>query len=120
MSKWALAGMAIVALMSESLPDAYAQGTLSSFESGDALVEECLSNNPELQSHCLGYIAGVADALNGNRIGEFQACIPDGRGVSEVQLRVIVLNWLRSRAGLRHLTAAGLIAEALSEAFPCE
>lgn len=119
MLKRVLAGLVILASISETLPSAYAQGDLFSFETGDSLVEDCLSNSPELQSHCVGYIAAVADTLSASPIGDFHACIPGGRGVSEEQLKAIVLNWLRSRAGERRFTAAGLVAEALSEAFPC-
>ena len=39
----------VVVLISGQLPDAYAQGTLSSFQSGTALIEECLSDSPKLQ-----------------------------------------------------------------------
>ena len=118
MAKQFLGG--VVALLLGVMPGAYAQGLSSSFQSGTALIEECLSDSPELQGRCIGYIAGVAGALGDERIGDARVCIPDGRRVSNDQLRVLVLAWLRGHSEERHLPAAGLIAEALSEVFVCQ
>jgi hypothetical protein len=66
---------------------------------------------------CLGYIDGVADALDKNIINGYKACVPDG--VTAGQLQDVVVQYLRLNPADRHFLAFGLVADAISKAFPC-
>jgi len=86
--------------------------------SGNDLLKFCTSAGYE--TLCFGYINGVGDAMTGGRpiFGNTRACIP--KGANAVQLKDIVVPFLRSHAVLRHAVGANLVALALSAAFPCE
>jgi len=65
----------------------------------------------------MAYIVGIADALEGNVIDGWRACIP--QSVTQGQAKDVALKWLRAHPEKRHFAAAGLVAYALSDAFPC-
>ena len=87
------------------------------FEDGNDLFGKCQSNNSADSVYCIAYIAGVADAIGGNSINGFRACIP--LGATKAHVRDVVVGWLQSNPENRHHGAKGLIAAALEEAFPC-
>lgn len=67
--------------------------------------------------HCYGYIQAIADTFQAeNKINGYSACLPPA--AQAAQLVDIVMNYLRVNAGHRHYDAAGLVAHALSDAFP--
>ena len=74
---------------------------------------------------CSGYVAGVADAMlqndlmakNSEGVGGWHACFRTHPTVG--QLANVVKQWLQSHPEKRDNGAAGLVAEALQEAFPC-
>jgi hypothetical protein len=85
---------------------------------GNELYAQCTDVTPPYNIFlCYGYIAGVADAMEGSPINLFSACIPID--VTVPQLHDIVVRSLYEHAGERHVAAKGLVAEALSKAFPC-
>lgn len=84
------------------------------FESGNELLQDCTR---QVQSLCLGYIEAVSDALSGNSVNGYEACIP--LEVTVGQLQDIVVQYLRQDPRDRHLGAIGLVAHAISNAFPC-
>ncbi len=76
-----------------------------------------LPNEP-VGTLCEGFILGVVDAHGErNTIYGFRNCLP--HSVTIGLLRDVVEKWLRDHPGKLHLTAHGLIAEALSQDFPC-
>ena len=84
------------------------------FKSGNDLLAECSAppgTTPFVA--CSAYVVGVADAL---RITKF-VCTPQNAVAS--QLVDIVLNRLRSHPEARHYGAAGEVALALRQTFPC-
>lgn len=83
---------------------------------GNKLFQECKENFAAAQAYCMAYITGVFDALEDNSIGGFRSCPP---GVSVRQIRDVAVQWLERHPQHRHLAAAGLVAAALAEAFPC-
>jgi hypothetical protein len=87
----------------------------SSFRNGNVLLQECSSSQDVM--FCLGYIEAVNDALDGNRVNGYEACVPNV--VTAGQLKDIVVQYLRQNAAERHLLAVGLVADAISKAFPC-
>jgi hypothetical protein len=86
------------------------------FENGNQLLQYC-TNQDTTSFFCLGYTSAVADALDGNRVNGYDACIP--LSVNVGQIKDIVVQYLRLNPAERHLAAAGLVADAISKAFPC-
>jgi hypothetical protein len=94
------------------------------FLNGQQLNEICNADALE-QIQCSAYIQGVYDA--GTLIAEgidkrqwqggWTSCVPDD--VKLVQLKAVVKKWLREHPAEWHYFAAGLVAAALQEAFPC-
>lgn len=64
---------------------------------------------------CLGYIGGTLDVY---RAEHMKFCIPDG--VDPQQFIAVWNKFLQKHPEKWHLTAAPLIAQAISEAFPCQ
>jgi hypothetical protein len=87
--------------------------------SGNELYEDLLRTT-DVGSFGVGFISGVAAALNGDpQKGVTYApfCIPDG--VVGRQLRDIVFKFMRDRPEARHYPARQLIMAALAPVFPC-
>ena len=84
------------------------------FRSGDDILVVCTGKNIP---HCTGYLMGIADAMDANPINGYRACIP--QGVIGGQLQGVVVEYLTRNAALRHQAAAGLVAEAYEQGFPC-
>ena len=108
-------GMALC-MMSAAVPTRVFAG--ANFETGNGLLALCDANDNYGMAMCRGYIIGISDALNGNPVDEWKACIPVG-GVIASQTQDIVIKWLRANPEKRHFAAPGLVAYALSQAFPC-
>jgi hypothetical protein len=93
------------------------------FVSGNDLWEECSSSGREdtdymNRAECRGYVKGIADVIfNETMVNGYIACV--SAGVNVGQLVDIVTIFLRERPAIRHYAASGLVANALSEAFPC-
>jgi hypothetical protein len=92
--------------------------SLAEFRNGSALLQYCTATIGAEMAFCFGYIDGIADLLlEHHEVEGFSACIttqPD-----DSQLRNVVTAFLRKNEGIHHLAAPGLVARALSEAFPC-
>jgi len=88
------------------------------FEDGNTLLKVCTSTNTTDRSYCNGYVGGIVDSITevGSMSGR-KACLP--AGVMSSQARDVVIQWLQRNPQVRHFTAPGLVAKALSEAFPC-
>ena len=90
------------------------------FENGESLFDTCAGpGGPWRNAYCLGYILGIADimAKSGIQVEGFGACFSSD--VTQGQVRDAVVNWLRANPDSRRYGATGLVAKALSEAFPC-
>lgn len=115
-----ISGKFIVPMVVLSLTVVARQGYASlSFETGNTLYEKCQDNNSMLNSGgCMGYISAIVDDLaSDNRINGFHACF--SQYMTRGQVLDVVVKWLRDHPESRHLSANGLVARALSEAFPC-
>jgi Ssp1 endopeptidase immunity protein Rap1a len=91
--------------------------------SGNTLLTSCRSTN---RTECIGYIAGLLDmygfmeaAEEGTlkKAGNRPFCIPDS--VTIDQLADVVVKFLDAHPTHRHYEAAGLLAGAFMEGFPC-
>jgi hypothetical protein len=88
-----------------------------SFETGNHLYNLLTSQVEAERTFSMGFITGIADAGAYSEVQGRSFCMPIG--ATEGQIRDIVKNWLEKYPEKRHLFAAGLVAQALQEAFPC-
>ena len=86
----------------------WANAASAGYETGGSLLQECMSSHP----WCFGYIIGVVDSIEGHRV-----CLPPAISIGRVE--GMVVGFLHAHKELHDRTAAGLIAQALSAAFPC-
>ena len=94
---------------------------------GNDLLEQCELADKGLQTslipigYCIGRITGVIDSwlIRNGQIGSpFSVfCIPEG--VTNDQLKKIVVKYLREHPETLHTYDVGLIVLATTEAFPC-
>jgi hypothetical protein len=93
------------------------------FYSGSELLEMCSAteNDPvyfQKQAECRGYVAGVADASRcGNNVNGYSWKIAEH--VIQGQVVKVVMKWLTEHPENLHFNSAGLVANALHDAFPC-
>ena len=85
------------------------------FSDGTELWALCNSKKDFSEGACLAYIVGVADAAA--LYQQTGYCFRDD--VSRGQLRDIVVKWLAANPGRRRTSGAGIVYNALQEAFPC-
>ena len=93
------------------------------FMTGNDLLQMCRSSASFVESgECLGFVAGIADAMEsaqaaGGSLAGWRACrsLPVTRG----QVQDVAVQFLTRHPELRHHTAVSLVAKALEEAFPC-
>ena len=95
----------------------------SGYLSGSDLLESCKPRVIDAVyrlkvAECRGYVVGVADTFDCTRSvvgGRWNSRVV----VSQEELVNIVIRWLNAHPRQLHYQADGLIAAALSEAFPC-
>ena len=101
---------------------AHASDDVLSIMDGNKLYEFCSSaaTTPEW-GQCTGYVQGAFDQTMNDQeaYGLKWICMPS-RGVDTVQLRDIVIKYLRDNPDQRHYVASTTIAVALTKAFPCK
>jgi hypothetical protein len=64
------------------------------------------------QMSALGYVMGVADAIQGA-----VACVP--QSVTSGQLRDMVFNYLEATPAVRHFPGDALVTHVIKQAWPC-
>jgi Ssp1 endopeptidase immunity protein Rap1a len=85
---------------------------------GNALLKQCTATIGAEMAFCYGYIDGLADLLSaGGSIDDREACIPSG--ADDVELKNVVVRFLRHNPALGYRHSPELVARALSEAFRC-
>jgi hypothetical protein len=92
------------------------------YSDGNTLYAEC--TNQAFYVGCLGYIEGINDAMamiefagHSEGLVGYKRCL--SARVSAGQLGDVVVQFLAAHPANRHLPAANLVAQALSEAFSC-
>jgi len=97
-----------------------AQQTFVGFQTGDTLLAICNADQ-EARIYCAGYIIGIEEILfTGNAINGFRACSLPNEGPTSHHLEDVVLTYLQNHSATRRLTATGLVAAALAQAYPCD
>jgi Ssp1 endopeptidase immunity protein Rap1a len=80
-----------------------------------------ISDNCSLDANraeCRSYVMGIADAMGGNVLYGWHACIPlDSTGEAVL---AVAMDYLRRHPEERAGSSASVIAKALSQAFPCQ
>lgn len=114
-----LVGSATVMSPLRASADASIFGNGSAFYSGNSLYEKCRNINNAIQYNtCLGYIAGISDAMDLRySVSGFVACEPKSATLGQV--KDVAIQFLDRHPEWRHFSADILVARALSEAFPC-
>lgn len=97
--------------------------TADAFETGNGLDISCGENDGQQRPFpfgaCYGYSVAIADVMHrGISISGFRACIP--ANITKGQVVDAVRTWLRKSPQQWHYGAAGLVAQALATAFPCQ
>ena len=88
------------------------------FETGNTLYQKCQGNITQL-SLCIGYIGGAYDGIAAMQDQTGQRIICPPAGVTQGQMRDIVVKYLQYHPETRNELAADLTALALGAAFPC-
>jgi Rap1a immunity proteins len=105
------AGAVVVAVMVRGPATGEASRPL---EDGNSLYGEC----KDLHLACVAYAVGIADAMStGSQIGGYAACLQPN--ITRGQIGEVAIRFLAAHPELRHDAAAGLVARALAETFPC-
>jgi Rap1a immunity proteins len=99
----------------------------ASFKNGNDVLQMCTQPSvakgsgpqDDISGLCYGYLAAVADATNYRNTSVFgwAACIPGE--VRWIQVRDVVVQYLRIHAPVRDLNGAYLVGSALADAWPC-
>jgi len=98
------------------LPTAARAAADAAFLTGNELQSFCDANDARVAA-CVAYVAAIFEVIHSNPINGRSACLPPGVLVG--QAVGVVKRWLDQHPEQRQLGAAGLVAQALSEAFPC-
>ena len=100
-------------------------GAYATEEIGLEILDTCLSEHKAMQGDpvnsvryglCLGYLKGVADALNGHAI-----CLPAGMDTVQLtqELKLIFLDYVKGHQEQLYLPAKTTVIPAIQQAFPC-
>jgi Ssp1 endopeptidase immunity protein Rap1a len=101
-----------------TLGPARAADTVSAILSGDQLLSDCLSKDPDRVLLCAAYVAGVADALAISRAIEGRPpCMPAGATVEQV--KDVAVRYLRQHPNYGKKTAAGSVMNAIVAEWKC-
>jgi Ssp1 endopeptidase immunity protein Rap1a len=109
--------VAVIVMTSVLLPPERLRAQIASMN-GNNLYADCIGRNTEGPLLCLGYVTAIMDVLSVSAVNRFKACVPTDADMN--QIMDVVKFFIRDHAEKRHLVAAGLVAEALATAFPCQ
>jgi Rap1a immunity proteins len=106
-------------MVAASIGQANAQSP-AHFVDGNALMDWCASgriHSGPTDPMCIGYVAGISDALSLTRtvLNNGTNCTPVG--VTTGQLADVALDYLYRHPGDRHLSAAVIVVSAMGEAW---
>jgi hypothetical protein len=112
--RWRQLFVAGVVLMAVMVANAGAQ---ADYRDGERLYADCVPEEADWALFCQAYIAAIADAARHDPVDGDKVCVP--ADVKLEELVDIVSRSLKAHPENRHFGAAGLVAQALAEAFPC-
>lgn len=89
-------------------------------ETGNDLLVTCSEVDSQLGTACMFYIRGITEGFFGALAATRQPqafCVPDT--VTLIQMRDVIVKWLRDNPDKRHFGANVLIIGIMKAAFPC-
>ena len=90
-------------------------GPALAMENGKVLLEDCLQPaGSSGRDYCLGYVTGIANAL---QLVVGDVCVPEKK--TRRQVVNVAVSYLQAHPERGHHLAAALVRAALVEAFPC-
>ena len=90
-------------------------GPALAMENGKVLLEDCLQPaGSSGRDYCLGYVTGIANAL---QLVVGDVCVPEKK--TRRQVVNVAVRYLQAHPERGHHLAAALVRAALVEAFPC-
>lgn len=122
MKKSIIAAAAALTLMTSA---ALADHEVMAYVDTEMLSNDCLQEEPNWnEGFCSGYIIGIADIMATHTVNGWSACVSTDATIGH--LRQIVSVWLKSNQGVTGYSgsatvynARGIVAEAISSAYPC-
>jgi Rap1a immunity proteins len=91
-----------------------------SISTGNDFYSTCKSSDPLEQVSCVSFMRGVLDGVSVDRIiGKIPPAWCTREGVTNGQLRDVVVKFLENDPSIRDQNAAGIILFAMVGAFPC-
>lgn len=124
-----IAVAAIVALL--CLPSAWSRPMQPANRTAYATAGELAFSCAENSDFCLGYLAGILDAVNNTDYSIPKAPMPDGPPLAPARVCTITsdklpkavfefLRFLDAHPEMRRMSAAPVVAAAMEAAFPCD
>jgi hypothetical protein len=110
-------GRRIAGVIAGCLALAPAHGSAEYFETGRDLYQKCRAGGTAQQVFCFGFIIGIADVMEDNRLDGRSACIPKDASIQQVT--DVVIGFLERNPDIRDFTGESLTVQALSEKYPC-
>lgn len=90
------------------------------FHMGDSLLEWCRMEESQETLLCIGYLAGVSDALEAIAVSAgFPSPVCRPRGTTLGALRDEVIEWGTAHPRMQERAGSVLVITALQNAFPC-
>ena len=85
-------------------------------------VQACRTRQGDLRSSiCIAYVVGVSDTVNFlQSVGYLSKVYCQSMNVTQGQLAAVFSKYLQDNPAKRHMAAANLVFEALTDAFPCK
>jgi Rap1a immunity proteins len=108
-------GLIVGTLMTICLASCAARA--NDYVDGRQLLGMCSAPPGPQRVWCMGYVTGVAGAMGINPINGYSACIP--RDATVADLVAIVVRLVPSYPSIGGYGAAGLVAHAFADVFPC-
>ena len=110
-----------IAILTVAAPCVAQDQTMPGYIAGNRLIEACMSAVQRDNALCFGYVVGVSDAMQaaqatGGALFGWQACLPPSTTAEQV---TEVAVFLIAHPEAQQSSVSGLIAKALSDAFPC-
>jgi Ssp1 endopeptidase immunity protein Rap1a len=111
-----------ITVLAIAVPCVAQDPTMHGYIMGNRLLASCTSVVQRDNALCIGYVIGVSDAMQaaqatGGALFGWQACLPPSTTAEQVTTGAV--RFMIAHPEAQQSSASGLIAKALSDAFPC-
>jgi hypothetical protein len=92
---------------------------VAAYHDGKDLLQDCVSSSEIEKIYCLGYVVGIADAMDlGRSRNNKPACIP--KGVKPSEIRGVVIKTMQDHPEAQSKDAAELVFYAIRQNWKCQ